>query len=113
MAEAILLNRELDPDKVGRLRAWFEELADREDEVRATLENEGTYTESAFLRSTDDGADLFYYMEAEDVEAAWEAFEASDHAIDEKHEAVMGEVLADEADTAEFELVYHVTNPER
>lgn len=52
-------------------------------------------------------------MEVEDREAMWKAFEASDHPIDEEHEDVMDEVLADGSDTEEFELLYHVTNPER
>lgn len=113
MTEAVLMKRELDPGKVGRLRAWFEELDDREDEVIETLEDEGAHTESAFLQTGGDGVHLFYYMEVEDREAMWKAFEASDHPIDEEHEEVMGEVLADGSDTEEFELLYHVTNPER
>lgn len=50
MTEAVLMKRELDPGKVGRLRAWFEELDDREDEVIETLEDEGPTPNPRFCK---------------------------------------------------------------
>jgi len=89
------------------------EVRDRTEEVEATLRDEGMQTESAFLEHTDDGPHLVYYMEAEDIERVWDQFEDSDHDIDEAHKAVMREVLEDGQDVGEYELLYHVTNPER
>ncbi|WP_235853480.1 DUF6176 family protein [Halosimplex salinum] len=89
------------------------EVRDRSDEVVETLRDEGMKTESALLERTDDGPHLVYYMEAEDIERVWDQFEDSDHDIDEEHKEVMREVLEDGQDVGEYELLYHVTNPDR
>ncbi|WP_415381363.1 DUF6176 family protein [Halosimplex sp. TS25] len=113
MTDVALVKQPVKPDKVDRLKEWMAEVRDRSDEVVETLRDEGMKTESAFLERTDDGPHLVYYMEAEDIERVWDQFEDSDHDIDEEHKEVMREVLEDGQDVGEYELLYHVTNPDR
>lgn len=100
----------VEPGKVDRLRAWFEELDDRETEVVETLQHEGVYTEAAFLQSFDQGTYLYLYMEADDLDAADEAGDAEEYRIDVEHHAVLRETLAGEWE--ELETIGHFTNPE-
>jgi hypothetical protein len=111
MTDVILTRQRVEPGKEERLREWMAEIRDREDEARATHEDEGMLTESAFLERGDEGEMfLVYYMECEAWEQVVEAFSNSEHDIDEAHERVMEEVLVDGADVGEFELLYHLTN---
>lgn len=113
MTDVVLTRQRVTEGKTDELREWCAELADREDEVRATLRDEGMYTESAFLERTDDGDYLYYYMEAENLPAALDAFESSDHDVDREHRETMADVVAEDPALDEFELLYHVTNPDR
>jgi hypothetical protein len=75
------------------LRAWFEELHERELEVIETLRHEGVYTETAFMLSSDEARYLYVYMEAEDPEKADEAGDEEVYDIDEKHQEVLRDTL--------------------
>lgn len=113
MTDVVLTRQRVADGKTDELRKWCAELADRTEEVRATLCDEEMFTESAFLERTDDGDYLYYYMEAEDVPAALDAFAASDHGIDREHRERMGDVVAEDPTLDEFEVLYHVSNPDR
>lgn len=52
---------------------------------------------------------LKQWMKADDIDRVFEAFSQSDHEIDREHEAV----LVDGGSNAEYELLYHLTNPNR
>lgn len=65
------------------------------------------------LEHTEDGDFLVYYMESEDLEHVYEAFNDSSHDIDEEHKAVMNDVLEDSANVGGFERPYHLRNSER
>lgn len=113
MVDVVLTKQRIESGKVSRLKEWTEEIRQREDEAVATLKNEGMHSESAFIESTDDGDFLVYYMEAEDIEQVYSAFEESEHEIDREHAEVMRDVLEDGSSDSEFELLYHMENPER
>ena len=113
MADVVLTRQQIESGKTEQLRKWIAEIRQRENEARETLENEGMVSEAAFLEQTEDGDFLVYYMEAEDLEHVSEAHEDSTYDIDEEHKAVMNDVLDDGANVDEFELLYHLRNPER
>lgn len=113
VTEAQLIRYRLEPGGEERLREWAEDVKSRRDEAVQTLRDEGTLTETAFLESRPDGDYVSFYMEAEDLVAAHEAFEESDHDIDEEFARVLAEVTADDQPDAEIETLYHLTNPER
>lgn len=108
MSEVKLARARIGGREADRLRAWFEELRDREPEVIETLRHEGVYTETAFIRSLGETAYLYLYMEAEDLERAIEAGDEEAYEIDEEHHAVLRETLA--GDWEELETVGHFTN---
>ena len=62
---------------------WSEELKRRKEEVVATLKNEGVVSESCFI--SNDGLEVFYFMEAEDFEKARKAVTETPHPIDVDH----------------------------
>lgn len=111
MADVVLTKQRIEPGKTERLREWMAEIRQREEEARETHENEEMAAEAAFLEETEDGDFLIYYMEAEDIEHAAEAFNDSTHEIDAEHKAVMDNVLEDPTDVGDFELFYHLRNP--
>ncbi|WP_436932211.1 DUF6176 family protein [Halosimplex halobium] len=113
MTDVVMVKQRVEEGKVDRLREWMAEVRDRRDEAEATLRDEGMLTESAFLERTDDGPHLVYYMEAEDIERVWDQYEDSDHDIDREHKQVMSDVLPDGRDVGDYELLYHLTNPDR
>jgi hypothetical protein len=112
MTDVALTRQQLESGKTEQLREWMTEIRQREDEARETLADEGMVAEAAFLERTEDNDFLVYYMEAEDLEHASDAFSDSTHDIDEEHKAVMNDVLEDSADGGEFELLYHLRNTE-
>lgn len=109
MSEVLLARARILPGNEDRLRAWFEELRERESEVIETLRHEGVYTETAFVRSLDDTAYLYLYMEAENLEAADEAGDEEEYEIDEQHHEVLRDTLA--GDWEALETLGHFTNP--
>jgi L-rhamnose mutarotase len=62
---------------------WSEELKRRRAEVVATLRSENVASESCFM--SEDGEYVFYFMEAEDLEAARRAVAEHPHPIDVEH----------------------------
>ena len=71
------------------------------------------YTETAFIESRADGDYLLTYVEAADLERAFEAYESSSHEIDREQRAVLSEVLDDEEPERVVEPAYHLANPDR
>jgi hypothetical protein len=112
MTEVQLVRQRIRPGKSDRLRAWFAELERREEEVIATLESERAWTETVFIDATGTGDSLYYYLEAEDLDTVFDAFEHSDYDIDEQHREVLSECLVEDA-TEELEPLFHVYNPKR
>ncbi|MFB6083578.1 MAG: DUF6176 family protein [Halorientalis sp.] len=113
MVEVALTSQRVEPEKVPTLREWIAERRDREAEVAESLRERNVYTETAFLRETDDGTFLVYYVEAEDVEAAREAFPNPDREIDRRHREVLADVLDDAGARETADPLHHVTSPER
>ncbi|WP_227374806.1 DUF6176 family protein [Haladaptatus halobius] len=113
MVDVVMMKQKIKRGKTRRLKEWMAEIRRREDEAVETYESEGMYSESAFIEQTNDGDFLVYYMESEDARRAYEAFENSTHEIDREHKEVMKETLEDERSVGEYELLYHLTHPNR
>ena len=113
MVDIVMTKRRIEPGKTRWLKEWMAEIRRREDEAVETYESEEMYGESTFIERTDEGDFLVYYMESEDAQRAYEAFENSTHEIDREHKEVMEEVLEDERNVGEYELLYHLTHPNR
>ena len=86
-------------------------------QLEPILADEGMYTESAFLSRKDGEICLFWYMEAEDIGAVYEAFEASDHSL--TNGRVVGwffdnseKILTTEVES-DYRLLLHAWNPDR
>jgi Family of unknown function (DUF6176) len=101
--------------KEDRLRAWYAELKQREDEVLQTLDNEGVRQEVAFVLDTEHGALLAVFLELDDdMEQANAAFFSSPFQIDHEHRAVMDECTVGGAEGRVYaELMYAFQNPRR
>ncbi|MEZ3117525.1 DUF6176 family protein [Halobaculum sp. MBLA0147] len=110
MADVALTKQRVAPDRVDRLREWMAEVKTRESEALETLAHEGMVAEAAFLDEGPEETYLFYYMEAEDVDAVHEAFESSPYEIDREHAAVLREVAAEEQPDEQPELLYHLVD---
>lgn len=111
MTETVIARARIKSGKADRLRAWYNELHERESEVIETLQHEGVYTETAFIQSIDGTEYLYVYMEASDLNKAQEAGGEEVYKIDEEHHAVLDETLT--GDWQELELIGHYTNPNR
>jgi hypothetical protein len=112
VADVVLTRQRVEPGREDRLREWMAEIKRRESEALETLEHEGMIAEAAFLDEQPEATYLLYYMEAEDVDAVFEAFESSPYEIDQEHAAVLEEVLADDQPDDHPELLYHAVNGE-
>ncbi len=80
--------------KQGRSEAWLkwcEELKRRENEVLETLENEGVISEACFLSK--DEENVYYFMEAQNLETAHETARRSLLPIDKEHRVMMESAL--------------------
>ncbi|SDK68897.1 DUF6176 family protein [Natronorubrum texcoconense] len=113
MADVVLLKQRVEPAKTDQLREWMAEIRSRRDEAVETLQNEGMYTEATFIESRADGTYLLTFLEVEDIDHAFEAYESSTHELDREHREVLDEVLADDQPEQNIELLYQMTNPER
>jgi hypothetical protein len=113
MAEVVLTKQKVKSGKTEQLREWMSEIQERDAEAVETLQSEGMHSEAAFLEQAEDGDYLVYYMEAENLRQVYESFEESSHDIDEEHKEVMDEVLEDGENIGNYELLYHMVNPER
>ena len=112
MVDVVLTKQAIESGETETLVEWAREVRERDAEAVETLRDEGMYAETAFVEHTDDGDFLVYYMKAEDIDAVYEAYAESSHAIDEDHEAVMREVLATGEDVGDYDLLYHLDNPD-
>ncbi len=112
MSEVVLLKHRIRPGKTDRVREWYATVAERKDEALATLADEEVYTEAAFVERGEDADYLVSFMEAADVEAAFEAFEESDHAIDREFRQLLDETV-EEFHVGEHESLYYLAAPER
>ncbi|WP_435159451.1 DUF6176 family protein [Haladaptatus sp. DFWS20] len=111
MTDIVLMKQKIKPGKRSRLKEWSAEIKERNEEAIETLQNEGMHFESAFIERTDEGDFLVYHMKAEDIEEVYESFENSSHGIDREHEEVMRETLESAENVGEYELLYHLDNP--
>ena len=84
MAETYLVKHRFVPGtgKAEWLR-WSQELKKRESEVIQTLKQEGVHLEACFL--SEDEESVYYFLEVENLEKAYEVFEKSNLAIDREH----------------------------
>jgi hypothetical protein len=113
MSETTLIRYRLKPGKREQLYEWMETVETRRDEAIETLQTEGVFTEAAFLESRDDGDYVSFYMEAEDLEEATNAFEQSSHELDRELKQLLQEVVAEQQPTENIEALYHLANPDR
>lgn len=121
MADAILVKQAVEPGKVKQAKSLFEELGRMRntDAALELLEKEGVYTETAFLRQTEEGPYILYYIEAEDGEKVQDVY--NEIMADPEGEAEgmeefireFQEVMAGEPYLVEGEPLYHVVNPAR
>lgn len=109
MTDVTRARARIEDGKTNRVRAWFEELRERESEVIETLRHEGVYTETAFVLSSDETAYLYVYMEAQDLEKADEAGDKEEYDVDAEHHEVLRETLTGDWET--LETIGHFTNP--
>jgi len=112
MVDVVLTKQAIEPGETETLVEWAQEVREREAEAVETLRDEGMYAETAFVEHTDDGDFLVYYMKAEDIGAVYETYESSSHAIDEDHQEVMREVLANGENVGDYDFLYHLDNPD-
>lgn len=113
MTDVRLVKRKIREGQVPKLKDWMAEIREREGEAIETLENEGMHSEAAFIEYVNGEHFLIYYMKADDIDEVYESFENSSYDIDEQHKQVLDEVLEDEPPASEYELLYHLENPNR
>lgn len=102
------------PDKSERLRSWYAEIKEREEEVLQTHDNEGVRQEAAFILNTEHGELLAVFIEVDDMHQANEAFFASPYEIDQEHRKVMDEcTVGGSTGRVEAELMYAFVNPRK
>ena len=75
----------LDEASLPAVRKWAATLRAREDEVLATLRDEGVVVESVFLDQSAAGCYLIYFIKALDLDRANQVAARSTHAIDDFH----------------------------
>lgn len=71
------------PDKKQIWLDWSQELLRRKEEVIETLKNEGVVSESCFI--SQNGEEVYYFMEALDLNKAHEMVDKNPHPIDNEH----------------------------
>lgn len=109
MSEVTVVRARIASGKESQLHAWFEEMHDREAEVVETLQHEGVYTETAFIRSLDEASFLYIYMEAEDLDVANAAGDKEEYEINREHHEVLRETLT--GGWERLETIGHFINP--
>lgn len=111
MREAKLSCCRVKKGKVEKLRSWYRELENRSSEVQETLKHENMLTETAFIQEDEKGAQLYVYMESEDLEKAEKSGDKEKFDIDREHHEVLEECL--KGNWEELETIGHLTNPDR
>lgn len=115
--DVLLSRQEIVPGETETLREWFAGEAENKDQVRDALRDEGVHVESVFIHTTDEGATLLYYIEADDFDEAIAAFLASEHENIQQYQEVVEQTLVgglegyhrDRADV----LFHAVVDPDR
>ena len=98
--------------RFDRVRAWASDETD-------TIEAEAMYTESLLLETVGDRQVVHYYMETEDMDQLYEAFDESDNWAARLSEWLFGRVLATPEEFLEpplesdCEVLLHAVDPER
>jgi hypothetical protein len=122
MVDAVLSKRRVDPEKVDRLREYFDSLADRQEVFERGLDIENVRAEAAFLRTDENGPVLYYYMErGEDHPPDIEPEEIEDEAVLElaaEHEAALEDACVESArdedgDLRQFETLFFASSVDR
>jgi hypothetical protein len=100
---------------IERTPAWLE--AKFEAASLDVLEDEEMYTETLLLERTGDGYDLWWYMEADNMEQVGEAYYETDNRVARVSEHVLGWVLerpehalAHPTQASDFELLAHAVD---
>ncbi|MDO8604038.1 MAG: DUF6176 family protein [bacterium] len=84
---------------------WSEELKRRQDEVLATLKDEGVVSEACFI--SEDGQYVYCFMEAEDFEKVNKTVSRSSHPIDRGHKEARESSLDF---VSKLECIFHFDN---
>lgn len=132
MSDTILLEMKVKPEIARTLFGILPKIRRRLDKsgVTATvlrhcfewvLQTEGLYTESLFLKRTDDGDFVLWYMEADDINQFYDGFERafeSQHPLAIAAEKFIRTVFEEPekaltGNEGNHELVIHGRNPER
>ncbi|PSQ44145.1 hypothetical protein BRD14_01760 [Halobacteriales archaeon SW_5_68_122] len=112
MTDIVLTKQKIENGETQQLREWMDEVSEREEEAIETLKSEGMHSETTFIEHTDEGDFLVYYMKADDMKQVSESFADSSHEIDEEHKRMMDNVLESGENVGDYELLYHLDNPE-
>lgn len=117
MTEIFIRKQKIRAGKTERLRELIGEMTDAADAdgegVRDIWAAESLHTISLFVEHAEDGDYLVWYLEADSMEQLIAARRASTHPLHDAEDAMMEEVLADPAETGEFEPLLHGVSPER
>lgn len=113
VSEVTLIRYRIKDGKRERVDEWMDTVDSRREEAIETLQDEGVYSESAFLESRGNSDYLIFYMEADDIAAAHETARNSSHDIDQEFAQFLDDVIADDQPEIDTEPVYHLRNPER
>ncbi|WP_332897226.1 DUF6176 family protein [Haladaptatus sp. CMSO5] len=121
MGAALLVNQRIAPGQTERAKALLSQFDNPEyaDAVLAILDAEGVHTESAFLRTDEDGDFVTYYIEAEDRATVYDVFKQVTENPDELSDEMaaflteFNDVMDGDPYLVESEVLYHLVNPER
>ncbi len=91
LTEVRLVKLKIKEGKIQKWLEWCEELKRRSNEVLETLKNEGTISEACFL--SEDENSIYYFMESNSFEKAYEVYRKSSFPIDKEHKAIQKETL--------------------
>ncbi len=86
MTEVVLVKFKIKPGKKQEWINWCAELKERKDEVVRTLRNEGVISEACFLSEKDQF--VYYFLEAQDLERAYEIGRKSAMPINRQHHTI-------------------------
>ncbi len=86
MTDVVLVQFKIKLGKKQKWINWCAELKERKDEVAQTLRNEGVISEACFLSEKDQF--VYYFVEAQDLEIAYEVGRKSALPIDRQHRTI-------------------------
>lgn len=91
MTEIKLVKLEIKKGKKDKWLNWCDELKKRQKEVIETLKKEGVKSEACFI--SENGEEIYYFMEADNLEKAKEVALKSNYKIDSEHKSIKTETL--------------------